>query len=140
MSAKIDMSLLQKIPLFQGMSKAHLRSLLKQTNLEKFPSGKVIVAEGDPGGRMFLILDGLAKVSVKGRNRTTLGPGDFFGEISLLDKGPRSATVTAETSVEALSLTSWNFLSLMQEHWTMNAAVLRSLAQLVRHLDRSPTS
>lgn len=139
MAAKIDISVLQKVPLFEGLSRNHLKSILRETQLETIPAGQVVVAEGMPGGRMFLILEGLAKVSVGGRKRATLGPGDFFGEMSLFDKGPRSATVTAETGIRALSLASWNFLALLQEHWPMNQKVLHVLASRVRELERSIT-
>lgn len=139
MAEKLKMESLQRIPLLAGLSKADLKRLLAETRLERFATGATIVAEDDPGGRMFVIVEGLAKVSVGGRKRKTLGPGDHFGEISLLDKGHRSATVTAETAVTALSLTSWNFLALLKEHWSMSAAVLKGMATMIRELDSSPT-
>lgn len=135
MPEKIQMDFLQNVPLLAGLSKADMKRVVKETHLETFAKGARIVTEGEQGGRMFLIVEGLANVTVAGQQRKTLGPGDFFGEISLLDKGPRSATVTAETIVTALSLASWNFLALLKEHWTMTAAVLEGVAALVRDLD-----
>ena len=135
MPEKLQMDFLQNIPLLAGLSKADLKRVLKETHLETFAKGAYIVTEGEQGGRMFLIIDGLANVTIGEKKKNTLGPGDFFGEISLLDKGPRSATVTAETTVNALSLASWNFLALLKEHWTMTAAVLKSVASLVRDRD-----
>lgn len=140
MPEKLKMESLQRIPLLAGLSKADIKRVLAETQLERFPKGQVIVSEGDPGGRMFVIVEGLAKVTVGGRKRKTLGPGDHFGEISLLDKGRRSATVSAETEVTALSLTSWNFLALLKEHWSMSAAVLKGMASMIRDLDSDPTT
>lgn len=139
MAEKLKMESLQRIPLLSGLSKADLKRVLAETHLERFRKDAVVVSEGDPGGRMFVIVEGLAKVTVNGRKRKTLGPGDHFGEISLLDKGHRSATVTAETEVAALSLTSWNFLALLKEHWSMSAAVLKGMAAMIRELDSNPT-
>lgn len=139
MAEKLKMESLKQIPLLAGLSKADIKRLLAETHLERFQKGQVIVSEGDPGGRMFVIVEGLAKVTVGGRKRKTLGPGDHFGEISLLDKGHRSATVTADTMLTSLSLTSWNFLALLKEHWSMTTAVLKGMASMIRELDSDPT-
>ncbi|HVF12851.1 MAG TPA: cyclic nucleotide-binding domain-containing protein [Actinomycetota bacterium] len=136
MTQKIDTNLLKRVPLFEGLSRSDLKAVLKETNAETFPAGRVIVKEGSAGGRFFLIIEGLAKVSINGRTRTTLGPGDFFGEMSLIDRSPRSATVTAETGVQALSLASWNLLALLEEHWALTHKVLKVLAARIRELDR----
>ena len=79
-------------------------------------AGTVIAQEGEPGVGLFVILDGSADVTIGGRKKATLGPGDFFGEIALLDGGPRTATVTAKTDVNLFGLTEWVFRGLMMEH------------------------
>jgi CRP/FNR family cyclic AMP-dependent transcriptional regulator len=106
-------SLLAKVPLFEGLSKKELRSLANELQEETFNAGEDIVTAGKPGGRFYLIIDGRAKVIKGDRTRNSLGPGDYFGEISIIDKGPRSATVRADTYVRALSIASWNFLSVL---------------------------
>lgn len=137
MTERIDLQLLKRVPLFEGLSKSDLKSVLKETNSESFPAGRMIVREGSAGGRFFLIIQGLAKVSINGRIRSTLGPGDFFGEMSLIDRSPRSATVIAETRVDALSLASWNLLALLEEHWALTHKVLKVLAARIRELDKA---
>jgi CRP/FNR family transcriptional regulator, cyclic AMP receptor protein len=77
-------------------------------------------------------LEGETKVMVGGRTRRRLGPGDFFGEISLLDRGPRMATVVAETPVRTLSLSSWNFRAALKELPSMAIKMLEELAHRIR--------
>lgn len=128
-------ALLKTVPLFEGLSKKELRYLVKQARTEHIPSGKTVVKEGDPGGRFYIILEGLAKVTIRGRKRSTLARGDFFGEISLIDRGPRSATVLAETNMHTLSLSSWDFLALLEENWPMAKKVLEQLCQRARSVE-----
>jgi CRP/FNR family cyclic AMP-dependent transcriptional regulator len=134
---KVD--LLSSVPLFEGLSKKELRTVVKEAEEEVFNPGRDIVAEGKSGGRFYLIVSGRAKVSQGGRGRATLGPGDFFGEMSILDKGPRSATVTADSRVEALSIASWNFLALMQENFSIARKVMQHLSERIREKERSLT-
>ena len=96
--------LLGSIPLFSGVSKKGLRALVAATDQIEVPPGKVIVREGAYDRDFFLIVSGSVRVSRKGRKLATLGPGDFFGEISLIGPGPRTATVTAETDTQLLLL------------------------------------
>lgn len=134
-----DLDVLRRVPLFEGLSKPQLRYVLRETKEEPFSPGQTIVREGTSGGRFYLILEGRAKVIINNRSRRTLGPGDFFGELSLIDREPRSATVQAETHIRALSIASWNFLALLQEHWSMGHKVMVELSKRIRALDRSLT-
>jgi CRP/FNR family transcriptional regulator, cyclic AMP receptor protein len=95
-------------------------------------SRRRLVKQGHVGVGLFVILDGETKVVVGGRTRRRLGPGSFFGEISLLDRGPRTATVVAETPVRALSLSAWNFRAALKEHPSLAVKMLEELASRVR--------
>lgn len=135
--AKREIEVLKKVPLFQGLSARHLKVVHGQSQEERFPAGKEIVRQGSTGGRFYVILEGRAKVIVGGKAKKTLGPGDFFGEMSLIDRGPRAATVQADTAVRTLSIAQWNFVSLLQEEWTMTSKVLLELVRRVRDMEKS---
>ena len=128
---------LAKVPLFQGLSGRDLKFLAKQLKEETYKPGQVIVSEGDTSGRLYVILEGTAKVSINGRSRRRMGEGSLIGELSILDKGERTATVSAESEVRAVSLTSTTFLSLLSENWTATRAVLATLARRIRELDKN---
>lgn len=134
-----DLDVLAAIPLFQGLSKRELRRVLAESQEERFREGREIVTQGSSGGRFFVITSGRATVSKRGRKIASLRPGDYFGEISILDKGPRSATVKAETEMWVRSISSWNFLSLLEEEWPMTRKILLALCQRIRDLETSPT-
>src|SRR5207253_5889481 len=102
-----------------------------------FGPGVAITQEGEPGGRFFVLLEGDADVNVDGKTVKTLGAGDSFGEISLIDGRPRTATVVARTSVRTMSLASWNFLPLLLEYPSMAEAVLLAVCERLRELDES---
>jgi CRP-like cAMP-binding protein len=101
------------------------------------PAGRAIVKEGSTGTGLHVLLKGETKVVIGDRTQQRLGPGDFFGEISLLDRGPRTATVVAETPVRILSLSSWNFRAALKEHPSMAIKMLEELARRVRTADVS---
>jgi CRP/FNR family transcriptional regulator, cyclic AMP receptor protein len=123
---------LKSVPLFSGCSARELGSLSQFLRVVEFPAGREIVKEGATGTGLHVLMDGQTKVVVRNRTRLRLGPGDFFGEISLLDRGPRTATVVAETPVRTLSLSSWNFRAALKEHPTMAIKMLEELAGRVR--------
>jgi CRP-like cAMP-binding protein len=104
---------LKGVPLFEGLSKKELDEIYSASKEMLFPAGKTIVKEGEAGAAFHLILEGTAKVTSGGKSRAKLGPGDYFGEMALIDKHPRSATVAAESDVRTLSLVSWSFLPLL---------------------------
>jgi CRP/FNR family cyclic AMP-dependent transcriptional regulator len=97
---RVDKQLVERlktVPLFSGCSTRELASLSQFLKVVDFPAGRAIVKEGNTGAGLHVLLEGKTKVVVGPRTRQRLGPGDFFGEISLLDRGPRMATVVAET-------------------------------------------
>ena len=128
---------LSNVPLFEGFSKADLKKIVKEANEDRFGPKTPIVTEGESGGRFFLILEGQADLVIGGRKRRGLGPGDHFGEMSILDKGPRSASVIAASEVRTLSIASWNFLSMLQEDFRLAKKVMIGMSRRIRELDRS---
>lgn len=130
---------LKRVPLFAQCSERELREIAKDMREELFSAGQDIVTEGAKGGPFFVILEGRAKVIVNGRARRTFEPGAHFGELALIDKGPRSATIRAETQVKALSINSWSFLALLENNFKLAHKVMIGLSQRVRELDKSLT-
>jgi CRP-like cAMP-binding protein len=99
------------------------------------PAGKVLMRQGDTGVDMMIIVSGSVSVERDGNRLNTLGPGDFFGEIALLDGGPRTATVTSEEPTRLLVITHRDFHSMMDEFPEVADQVLNALANRVRRLE-----
>jgi CRP/FNR family cyclic AMP-dependent transcriptional regulator len=127
------------VPLFTGFSKRHLRHLADATDEVVFRPGEAIVTEGALGETLFVILEGQAKVVRGGKVQTRLVPGDFFGEVSVLDGGPRTASVVAETPVAALRLFRRTVLELMESEPQLALALLEGIARRIREVDRTLT-
>jgi CRP/FNR family transcriptional regulator, cyclic AMP receptor protein len=123
---------LKTVPLFSGCSDRELGSLGRFLREVNFPAGREILRKGQTGTGLHVIVDGEAKVLVGDGTGRRLGPGAFFGEISLLDRGPRTATVVAETPLRTLALSSWNFRAALKEHPTMAVKMLEELARRIR--------
>jgi CRP/FNR family cyclic AMP-dependent transcriptional regulator len=124
--------LLGSVGLFEGLSKRELSQIEAAGKEVKFSAGRTIVTEGENGVGFHLILDGKAKVSVGGRKRSAMGPGQWFGELSLIDRGPRTATVTAETPVRTFSLLSWEFLPLLDKNPKIARKVMVEMCAWIR--------
>jgi len=131
---------LSKVPLFSGCSQRDLQTIARVVKDIDHEDGTVIAREGEPGIGLFVIADGTAVVTIGGAKKATLGPGDFFGEIALLDGGPRTATVTATSDVKLLGLTEWVFRGLMQEHPSIAVKTLQAMAGRLRNATKSATS
>jgi CRP-like cAMP-binding protein len=124
------------MPVFAACTKKELRLIGAQAEDVTFAPGKTLVKEGELGSELFLIVDGKASVSVKGRKVADLGPGDHFGELALLDPSPRDATVTAATSLEALVVGRREFASLLSGSPTLARNLLIAMARRLRDADR----
>ena len=129
---KKPIDLLGSVPLFEGLSRKELAQIEKLGKEVSFDPGRTIVQEGENGVGFHLILEGKAKVTVGRRTRMSLGPGDWFGELSLIDQGPRTATVTADTPVHTFSLVSWDFLSLVDKNPKIARKVMVEMAHRLR--------
>jgi CRP-like cAMP-binding protein len=131
------LNILRTVPIFSACSPKELRTIAEVVKEVEFPSGRVICKEGETGIGMHVVVTGETKVSVGGRTRSRLGPGAFFGEIALLDGGPRTATVTAETPVKTLSLPSWSFKAVIK---SQPGIALKMLEETCRRLRAVETS
>jgi CRP/FNR family transcriptional regulator, cyclic AMP receptor protein len=131
---------LAAVPLFSGCSKRELQTIARAVKPVEHRAGTVIAREGEPGIGLFVIDEGEAEVTIGGRKKATLGPRDFFGEIALLDGGPRTATVTATTDIKLLGLTEWVFRGLMQEHPSIAIKTLEAMAGRLRNATKSATA
>src|SRR5438067_9689309 len=113
MAAPTD--LLRSVPLFAGLSDKDLGNLARSFKESTFQAGDVIAEQGKGGVGFFVIGEGEVGYTVDGEQVGTGGPGQYFGEIALIDDGPRSATATATTDVTAYGLTSWEFRPLVEQ-------------------------
>jgi CRP/FNR family transcriptional regulator, cyclic AMP receptor protein len=135
--AKID--LLSNVPLFSACSKRDLGRIAALVDEIDVPEGRVFIRQGEPGWECFVISEGRAKATMRGSGSASLGPGDVVGEMSLLDQGPRSATVTAKTDMHLLVLSSRSFSSLIDEVPLVARRIMAVLAGRVRDSeDRRP--
>jgi CRP/FNR family transcriptional regulator len=123
---------LGRVPLLAGFQRRELERLARQFRERVFSEGAVITSEGEPGVGFFVIAEGSASVNVGGDARASLGPGDYFGEMALIDEGPRSATVVAATDLRCLALTPWEFRPFVEDHPAVAWAMLQTLAQRLR--------
>ena len=123
---------LAEVPLFEGLSKRHLRRIAKLARIRRFADGSAMVRIGDTGRTFYVLLDGGAKVGRPGRRPLRLGPGAFFGEMALLDDSPRSADVVAEGEVLALTIDRPGFTKLLRSEPALSQALLRTLAARLR--------
>jgi CRP/FNR family cyclic AMP-dependent transcriptional regulator len=136
--AKVE--LLGGVPLFSACSKRELSRIASLADEVDVPEGKVLTREGDQGREFFVVVEGQARVMVGDRGRVSaLGPGASFGEMSLLDQGPRSATVEAETDMQLLVLDARSFSSLLNEVPSVARKVLAAMAGRLRAAEREAT-
>jgi CRP/FNR family cyclic AMP-dependent transcriptional regulator len=118
-------------PLFHGLARSELAQLAKETEDLELGPGKALCEEGETAREFFVILDGEAEVTKDGHRLAALGPGDFFGEIALIEHSTRTATVTATTPVRFFVLTSRAFAALLDNNPGVARKVLRTLAKRV---------
>jgi CRP-like cAMP-binding protein len=128
----VPIDLLRSVDLFEEMSNRELERLAKSFRESRFEAGETIAAEGTRGVGFFVIGEGMVRYSVGGEDRGLGGPGDYFGEIALIDDGPRTATVTADTDVIAYGLVSWEFQPLVEENAAMAWELLQGMAKRLR--------
>lgn len=134
--ALVDM--LGRNRLFEGFAKKDLAAIINYSTEVVHPEGAVVIIEDHSGVGFHLVLEGTAIVSVKGRKVRTLGPGDSFGDIAVIDGGPRSASVTAQSELVTLSLAPWEFKPLVMEHTQLAYKLLLTLCALLREAEKRP--
>jgi CRP/FNR family transcriptional regulator, cyclic AMP receptor protein len=123
---------LRRVPLFADLNKREVEQIARMFKERRFSEGETVAREGSGGGAFFLIDSGEATVTVGGEARTTLKPGDYFGEIALIDGGARSATITATSELVCYGLTFWDFRPLVQKNAAIGWKLLQSLAKKLR--------
>ena len=126
---------LAKVPLFSACSKKELQTIARASDDVEVPKGKVLVEEGKPGHEFFLIIDGSAAVKRGKKTVAKLGPGQYFGELALLDRGPRSASVEATSDLDVLVLGQREFAGVIDEVPSLAHKLLTSMAQRLREAD-----
>src|SRR5713226_6233249 len=128
---------LKEVRMFEECSQRQLRSIARIAQVFDAPAGTMLTRADEPGDEFFLILDGTASVDVATEKRGPLRPGAFFGEMSLLDGGPRSATIVAETPVRLLVISRRNFSVLLREVPGLTQSLLVTLSRRVRQAEES---
>jgi CRP-like cAMP-binding protein len=123
---------LAKVPLFSGLPKKHARELARVSLVREYPEGAFIVREGEHGTTFYVLLEGKARVVRGGRKLSGVGPEDFFGELALLDGGPRAASVVTETAVRCLELSGKDFAAVLKKDATLAIRILQGMAQWLR--------
>jgi CRP-like cAMP-binding protein len=135
------LDLLAGVPLFAGLSRAHLRNIAKVAGIVRYAEGRVIVQRGSKGSAFYVIADGTATVLTGASGRTkiaSLGPGAFFGELALLDGRPRSASVVATAPLTAIRIERSAFITLIRKEPVIGVRVMEGLAARIRSLEPTP--
>jgi CRP-like cAMP-binding protein len=117
------------VPIFEGLDNRELERIAGSMKQRTFHAGDAVTTEGQGGVGFFVIEDGEAKVTIHGAERRRLGPGDYFGEVALLNDSPRTATITAETDLRCYGMTSWDFKPLVETHGTIAWKMLQAMAK-----------
>jgi len=128
-------ALLARVPLFSACSKKELQALAKRAEERRVPAGTAIVREGEAGDAFYVIVSGQAEVDRSGTVVATIGPGAFFGDLALLDKAPRNATVTAKTDMDLIVLRQPEFSAMLDEAGGFARKLLVGLAHRLREMD-----
>ena len=128
---------LQKVDILADCTKKQLKAVAAISRVIEVPAGTTLTRAGETGEEFFFILDGAASVDVTRRKRVKLGPGEFFGEMSLLDGEPRSATVRAESDMRLLVILRRNFQTLLSEVPELTRTILVVLSRRLRDLERA---
>jgi CRP-like cAMP-binding protein len=131
------MTYLQRVHLFEACSTRQLRAIARIADVQEVSPGHVLARTGEPGDRFFVIVDGSARVEVSPENQGRIGPGAFFGEMSLLDGEPRSATVIADTAMRLLVVPRREFVTLMREVPSLTQQMLVTLCQRLRAAEKA---
>jgi CRP-like cAMP-binding protein len=119
-------------PLFTGLDSDQVATVAEEATEVEFPAGRVIARQGEVGTGFFIVADGRVRVVRDGETIATLGPGEFFGELSVLDGQPRVAQVVTEGVTRCLALASWDFERVLLEHPRVALGIVRGLAGRLR--------
>src|SRR5439155_24404805 len=135
-----SVGLLQKIPLFAGLAPRELERLSGSFKERMFNAGDTVAVEGEGAAGFFVIESGEAVVAIGGEERGRLGPGDYFGDVALIDMGSRTATVTAESDLHCYGLTFWDFRPLVETDPPIAWPLLQAMAKRLREAESATTA
>ncbi len=133
-------AVLENVPLFATLSQKQLEQIARLVDEVELPAGKRLATIGEPGRELLIIVDGHALVTTRQGRTARLGPGDFFGEMSLIDGDPRSASVEAATPIRLLVLGYREFWQLLDEHLPIVRKIVRTLSKRLRNVEKSPSA
>jgi len=123
---------LQRVPLFADLNRREVKQIARLFKQRRFPAGETVVQEGSGGAAFYVIESGEATVVVGGEEYPSLKPGDYFGEIALIDEGARMATITASTDLVCYGLTFWDFRPVVEANGVIGWKLLQSMAKMYR--------
>ena len=129
--------MLEKSQLWSGLDRQDFKAIVKISKQQKFDGGETIVRKGEEGAGFYLILDGAVEIRSDGNTLSKLGPGQFFGEMSVVDTQPRSADVVAIEPARVLFLSAWSFKSLISERPRIAVKMLQEFVRRLRNTDRA---
>ena len=131
---------LRGIPLFAALSKRHVKRIANLARPRRFAANSAIVRKGERGETFFVILDGEATLNLPTGRKLALGAGDFFGELALLDGGPRTATILAKAPVLTMAIARRPFLKLVKGDSELALGLLKVMAERLREADQTRVS
>jgi CRP/FNR family transcriptional regulator, cyclic AMP receptor protein len=124
--------MLRKVPLFADLDKKELEQVAASMRERRFKAGDTVTQEGAGGVGFFVVEHGEADVNVGGETRGSIGPGDYFGEIALINESPRTATLTARTDMLCYGMTPWDFRPLVESNSAIAWKLLTAMAEKMR--------
>ncbi len=127
---------LRKVPLFSGLTDQELDTLLEHAEERSYRPGQDLVTQGDASGPFFLLYEGRCQVTVDGHPRRKVGPGQYFGDMALIDGEPRSATVRAETDVRGLAIHAEAFFGILESNFGVARKIMANLSRRARAAER----
>jgi CRP-like cAMP-binding protein len=133
--ARPSLETLKKVPLFAELENRDLERIAESFKERRYAAGDTIAGEGQGGAGFFVIAEGTAYVTVQGENRGTLGAGDYFGEIALIDEGARTATVVADSDMTCYAMTFWEFRPIVETDARIAWKLVQALAHKLREAD-----
>jgi CRP-like cAMP-binding protein len=129
--------LLSTIPLFASLPKKDIRSLAQSANDMTYEPGTRLASQDELGAMFFVVVSGEADVIVNGQHRKRLGPGEYFGEMSMIDRAPRSADVVAASQLRCLVFTQWEFRPFLKAHPDVAWGLLEGLVKRLREVQKA---
>jgi CRP-like cAMP-binding protein len=128
----VPVEALQRVPLFADLTQHEIQQVARLFKERRFAQGETVVKEGSGGAAFFVIESGEAAIFIGGKQKSTLKPGDYFGEIALLDEGTRMATITATSDLLCYGVTYWDFRPLVETNGAIGWKLLQGMARMLR--------